>query len=55
MILHERLRAGHSAENARWATNAGSQSTSTILCNSWGIADLILQIDTVAKEVKAFI
>ena len=33
----------------------GVTSTSTILCNSWGIADLILQIDTVAKEVKAFI
>jgi hypothetical protein len=33
----------------------GTATTSTILCNAWGICDLILQIDTVAKEVKAFI
>ena len=30
-------------------------NTSTILMNAWGISDVILQIDTVAQEVKAFI
>ena len=30
-------------------------STSTILLNAWGISDVILQIDTVSKEIKAFI
>ena len=32
-----------------------STGANTILLNAWGISYLILQIDTVAKEIKAFI
>jgi hypothetical protein len=32
-----------------------STGSNTILLNAWGISDVILQIDTIAKEVKAFI
>ena len=30
-------------------------NSSTILMNAWGISDVILQVDTIAKEIKAFI
>ena len=32
-----------------------STGANTILLNAWGISDVILQIDVVAKEIKAFI
>ena len=32
-----------------------STGANTILLNAWGISDVILQIDTIAKEIKAFI
>jgi len=32
-----------------------STGSNTILVNAWGISDVILQIDVVAKEIKAFI
>ena len=33
----------------------GVASTSTLLCSSWGMSDVILQIDTISKQITAFI
>jgi hypothetical protein len=35
--------------------NLGVASTSTLLCSSWGMSDVILQIDSVSKQITAFI
>ena len=35
--------------------NLGVASTSTLLCSSWGMSDVILQIDTISKQITAFI
>lgn len=35
--------------------NLAQATTSTVLCNAWGLSDVILRIDTVSKQVQAFI
>lgn len=35
--------------------NIATAQTSTVQCQSWGISDVILQIDTINKQVTAFI
>jgi hypothetical protein len=35
--------------------NIGTSLPSNVLCNAWGMSDVILEIDTVAKQVTAFI
>lgn len=35
--------------------NIGTAVPSTIICQAWGLSDVILSIDTVAKQVQAFI
>lgn len=35
--------------------NLGVASASTLLCSSWGMSDVILQIDSVSKQITAFI
>ncbi len=35
--------------------NIGTALPSNVLCNAWGMSDVILEIDTVAKQVTAFI
>ena len=35
--------------------NLGVASSTTLLCSSWGMSDVILQIDTISKQITAFI
>ena len=35
--------------------NIGSALANTVLCSAWGLSDVILEIDTVAKQVKAYV
>lgn len=35
--------------------NIVSATPSTLICQAWGLSDLILQVDTVAKQITAFI
>jgi hypothetical protein len=35
--------------------NIGVQSSQTCLCSAWGMSDVILKIDTVSKQITAFI
>lgn len=35
--------------------NIASAVPSTVICQSWGLSDVILEIDTIAKQVKAYV
>lgn len=35
--------------------NIGTAVPSTVICQAWGLSDVILQIDTVAKQITAFV
>lgn len=35
--------------------NIGTAIPSTVICQAWGLSDVILQVDTVAKQITAFI
>jgi hypothetical protein len=35
--------------------NLAQATTSTVICQAWGMSDVVLVIDTVAKQVTAFI
>lgn len=33
----------------------GTASTSTVLCSAWGLSDVILEIDTISRQVRAYV
>ena len=35
--------------------NIGSALANTVLCSAWGLSDVILEVDTVARQVKAYV